>query len=123
MNHPPVQALANDYSAKAGAYAKWWSPVIRPMAQPLFKRIGLEAAQTVLDLGAGTGAMLADIRAAAPNALIAGLDRSEGMLHRAKGASNNTVAVSDAQTLGIRSHSVDVALLIFMLFHLPDPID
>jgi SAM-dependent methyltransferase len=99
-----------------------WSPIIRPMAQPLFKRIDLGKAQTVLDIGTGTGAMLPDIHAVVNDALIVGLDRSEGMLRHARRTDFNTVAISDGQALCIRSRSVDVALLIFVLFHFPDPV-
>jgi len=122
MPHLPVQALAREYSAIADVYADWWSPVIRPMAQPIFKRIGLDSAQTVLDIGTGTGAMLPDIRSAANDAFIVGLDRSEGMLRHAASAGFGTVALTDGQALCIRSRSVDVALLIFVLFHFPDPV-
>jgi ubiquinone/menaquinone biosynthesis C-methylase UbiE len=68
-----------------------WSPIIRPMAQPLFKRIDLGKAQTVLDIGTGTGAMLPDIHAVVNDALIVGLDRSEGMLRHARRTDFNTV--------------------------------
>lgn len=123
MNQLPAQALASEYSAIAHAYLDWWSPVIRPMAQPLLKRVQLDTARTILDIGAGTGAMFPDLRAAAPNAFIAGLDRAEGMLRLAKHAGFTPVAVADAQSLCIRSNSIDVALIIFVLFHLPAPID
>jgi ubiquinone/menaquinone biosynthesis C-methylase UbiE len=93
------------------------------MAQPLFGRMELGTAHTVLDVGTGTGAMLPDIRAAANDALIVGLDRSEGMLRHARRADSSTIAVSDGQSLCIRSRSVDVALLIFVLFHFPDPVE
>jgi SAM-dependent methyltransferase len=122
LSQLPAAALANEYSAKANAYADWWSPVIRPMAQPLLRRIGLEKAHTVLDIGTGTGAMLPDIGNAAKNALLVGLDRSEGMLRLAKRASFDNIAVADGQDLCIRSHCVDVAMLIFVLFHFPDPV-
>jgi SAM-dependent methyltransferase len=122
LSQLPAAALAKEYSAKANAYADWWSPVIRPMAQPLVRRIGLEKARTVLDIGTGTGAMLPDIRKAANDALLVGLDRSEGMLRLATRAGFNNIAVADGQALCIRSRSVDVALLIFVLFHFPDPV-
>jgi SAM-dependent methyltransferase len=93
------------------------------MALPIFGALPLGTAQTVLDVGTGTGAMLPDIRAAAPGALIAGLDYAEGMLRIAKRAGWNRLVVGDGQRLCIRSAAVDVGLSIFTLLHLPDPVE
>jgi SAM-dependent methyltransferase len=93
------------------------------MALPIFGALPLGNAQTVLDVGTGTGAMLPDIKAAAPGAMIVGLDRAEGMLRIAKRAGWNRLVVADGQHLPIRSAAVDVGLVIFALFHLPDPVE
>jgi SAM-dependent methyltransferase len=74
-----------------------------------------------LDVGIGSGAHSADLKAAAPDAFVIGVDRAEGMLRVAKQSGSERLAVSDAQRLGIRSHSIDVVVVIFVLFHLPDP--
>jgi ubiquinone/menaquinone biosynthesis C-methylase UbiE len=113
--------LACEYSDKADAYAQQWSPVIAPMAKPLLDRLSLARARSILDLGAGTGAFLADLGAAAPFARILAVDRAEGMLRIAQRQTKHPLAVMDAESLGIRSEAVDVATLVFMLFHVPDP--
>ncbi len=115
------QALAVEYSSKAAAYARHWSPVIRPMAAPLLSALPLSTARRVLDVGAGTGAHLDDLESAAPEAVVIGIDRAEGMLQVARQADHRLLAVTDAQCLGIRSDSIDVAVFIFALFHLPAP--
>jgi SAM-dependent methyltransferase len=92
------------------------------MAKPIFPALPLATAGKVLDVGAGTGSMLPDIQEAAPQARIFGVDRAEGMLRIAKDAGWKNTIVSDAQQLGVRSMSIDVGLLIFTLFHFPDPI-
>lgn len=115
------QTLAEEYSAKATSYARHWSPVIRPMALPLLSALPLRTAGRVLDVGAGTGALLADLHHAAPEAIVIGVDRAEGMLRVAKQSGNDLLAVTDAQRLGIRSDAIDVVVLIFVLFHLPEP--
>jgi ubiquinone/menaquinone biosynthesis C-methylase UbiE len=93
------------------------------MARPIFAALPLGSAQSVLDVGAGTGAMVEDIRTRATRASIIGIDRAEGMLRVAKRSGWNSVAVADGQNLCIRSETIDVGLLIFALFHIPDPIE
>jgi len=119
----PSQSLANIYSASADAYARRWAPVIAPMARPMVGALPLSGTPTVLDVGAGTGATLSYVRAAAPASRVVGLDRAEGMLDIAKGSGWRAVAVADAQKLPARSGSVDVGLLVFVLFHFPDPVE
>ena len=117
-----TQALAAEYSAKSAAYASHWTPVIRPMALPLLAALPLSTARRVLDLGAGTGALLPDLEDAAPGAMVVGIDRAEGMLRVARQSGSRLLAVSDAQRLGLRSGTIDVVVSIFVLFHLPEPL-
>jgi ubiquinone/menaquinone biosynthesis C-methylase UbiE len=118
----PSTSLAAEYSDKADAYQQHWSPVIGPMAMPLLDELPLAGATWIVDVGAGTGAHLQPLAARAPKARIVGIDRATGMLRLARGGSRRFLAAMDAQTLALRSGTFDVATLIFMLFHVPDPI-
>ena len=113
--------LAAEYSAKADAYARHWAPVIHPMARVLLGALPLESARHVVDLGCGTGALLADLRSAAPNACVIGGDRAEGMVRVAQRTDPCSLLVTDAEFLALRAEAFDVAVLAFVLFHVPDP--
>ena len=116
----PSQQLAREYSAKADAYERHWAPVIGPMAAPLFEALPLRAANWIVDVGAGTGWHLDALACAAPRARILAIDHATGMLHLARRRAQGRVAAMDAQLLALRSSAIDVATLIFMVFHLPD---
>jgi ubiquinone/menaquinone biosynthesis C-methylase UbiE len=118
----PVSIRAALYSAQAQEYACLWSPVIRPMGRHLLHALPLADATQILDIGTGGGALVPDICGLAPNAAVIGLDRAEGMLRVAQAACGIPLAVMDAQRLAVQTASMDVAVLIFVLFLLPDPL-
>ena len=113
--------VATNYSASATGYAEFWSPVIRPAGRRLLDTLPWDGASRVLDIGTGTGALIPDILRLAPAACVIGTDPSLGMLARARGTPVPLVAM-DAMALGLRAGSFDVAVLAFVLFHVPDPV-
>jgi len=114
--------LAAEYSAIADPYSRLWSPVIRPMALPILEMLPLGQAREILDVGAGTGELFEDLTRRAPQAHIMGVDRSAGMLRVAQARGGALLAVMDAQRLAFADAAFDVAVCIFVLFHLPDPV-
>jgi SAM-dependent methyltransferase len=114
--------LAAEYSALADAYARLWGPVIKPMALPMLEMLPLAQARDILDVGAGTGELFEDLSRRAPHAQIMGVDRSEGMLRLAQARGIALLAVMDAQRLAFADAAFDVAVCIFVLFHLPNPL-
>jgi ubiquinone/menaquinone biosynthesis C-methylase UbiE len=116
------QELASDYSQRAAAYSRFWAPVINPMANPLLLAMALAGAQRILDVGAGPGALWPLIQNAAPSAKLYGVDRAEGMLREGDDLLRGSVCVMDAENLGMRPEVFDAALLLFVLFHVPDPV-
>jgi SAM-dependent methyltransferase len=75
----------------------------------------------VVDIGAGAGALLPALQAAAPKARVLGIDRSEGMLRLAKQKHAGPLLLMDVQRLGLAADCMNVAVVAFVLFHLPYP--
>jgi SAM-dependent methyltransferase len=116
------KAIALEYSQRAEAYARYWAPVIHPMAQPLLEAMPLTGTRRILDVGTGSGGLWPAVQRAAPRARLWGFDRAQGMLAAGGADLRHRVAVMDAQRLGFRPGTFDAALLLFVLFHVPDPI-
>jgi ubiquinone/menaquinone biosynthesis C-methylase UbiE len=114
--------LADRYSERAEAYDGLWSPVIRPVGERLIARLALSAKTGhVIDIGTGAGALLPAIQHAAPSSVIVGIDRSQGMLRLAKERHPGPLALMDVQTLALPANRFEVAIVAFVLFHLPSP--
>ena len=114
--------LADRYTQRAGAYEALWSPIIRPVGERLIARLPLfRTTRSVVDIGTGAGALLPAIKRAAPNAVIVGVDRSQGMLRLAKDKHSGQLALMDVQNLALPANRFQVAVVAFVLFHLPNP--
>lgn len=114
--------LASDYSQRADSYSRFWAPVIHPMAHPLLTAMPLPGAGRILDVGTGTGKLWPLIHRLSPGAQIFGVDRAEGMMREGAQFLRGSASVMDAENLGMRPAVFDAALLLFVLFHIPDPV-
>jgi ubiquinone/menaquinone biosynthesis C-methylase UbiE len=81
----------------------------------------LTGAESVLDVGCGNGRYLAELQRRGHRGFVCGADLSDGMLRTVQlGAGDVPLLVSDAQALPFASGSFDVALMMHMLYHVPD---
>jgi SAM-dependent methyltransferase len=113
-----VRETARRYSEDAEAYREHWAPLLRSLGAQLLDGMPLAGARHVLDLGAGVGFLLPEIRARAPRAVVVGADRAPGMIALAPPEFPRLVA--DASRLGLADGAFDAVSMAFMLFHLPN---
>ncbi len=75
----------------------------------------------VLDVGCGTGYLVAGLRRAVPGLRLVGADLSAGMLGRARVAGGWPLVQADAGRLPVATGSVDLLVARGVLHHLEDP--
>ena len=82
-------------------------------------RLGEVAGRRVADIGCGNGRYVGPL--ASRGAAVVALDLSAGMLRSVTALARVGRAVADAQALPVRARSLDAALAMHMLYHVPDP--
>lgn len=114
------------YDRIAEGYARWWSPVHRPATLALLDEIApaVEAgARTMVDIGCGTGALLAAAVTRWPDLHATGIDISAGMLgvadrelaHLPGGArARVTLRQGPADRLPLADGEADIAVSAFV---------
>ena len=102
----------------AQAYQQHWSEALLPASGQLVDRLPLANARSVLEVGAGVGALYPTLAAVAPQARIVLSDPAGGMLRLASPAADRAQACADQ--LPFRDGSFDAAILAFMLQYVPD---
>ncbi|HZV78463.1 MAG TPA: methyltransferase domain-containing protein [Candidatus Binatus sp.] len=107
--------------ADAQAYQDFmgrWSAVL---AERFLDFAGLDDGDRVLDIGTGTGALIAAISRRAPRASIAGIDPSpEYIAFASARVPNASLQVGDAQSLPLKDATFDRALCQLVLNFIPD---
>jgi len=121
---------AASYDGVGEAFDRLSDRFTAPLARRLLEAAEVGPGHHVLDVGTGTG--VAAFPAAArvgPEGTVLGIDISEEMLATARGRAarmlepgNLTFRIMDAQALALPDASFDVAVSLFAVHHLPDPL-
>jgi len=93
----------------------WWFQVLRRNLFAIFDRVGLESTLRCLDLGSGTGGLVALLRDRYPNWDIFGMDRSSAALRYASQKFGPLFCGGDAAMLSFRDRSFDLVISIDVL--------
>ena len=112
MRAKETDAVARTYDRLAEAYDTRWSFYVEATLRETLARLHLPPRCRVLDLGCGTGSLLAGMAARWPSAQLVGLDLSGNMLQvaRTKLHAGIPLMLADALRLPYKSAIFDVVL-------------
>jgi ubiquinone/menaquinone biosynthesis C-methylase UbiE len=116
-----VAQVARRYSSDADTYSRCFAPVLHRVSAGFVRELPLHRARVIIDTGSGVGSLLGDLRAAAPEALVIGIDLAEGMLRVARASGESALVAGDLRALPVRDGGADVITNAFMLQHIPEP--
>jgi ubiquinone/menaquinone biosynthesis C-methylase UbiE len=103
-----------EYDRLAPDYERHWARYVQASTQATLERVQLGPDQSLLDVGCGTGLLLARLLAQQPTAKLTGVDLSPGMVAQARARLPSTVPVlvADAEALPFPTSSFDFVVSV-----------
>ncbi len=120
-----LDPVVDEYSRAAKDYDRKWSFYVDSTTRETMRRLRLAGTERVLDVGCGTGELLARLAAKYPSARLAGLDPVPEMLEVAKGKLRPGVdfRVGWANELPWPDSSFDVVVSCNMFHYIIHPVE
>jgi len=91
------------------------------LRSPLYRRAGLAAARSILDVGCGNGSVTADLADSAPSAALVAVDVDPILASHARTRLGDRVLRADGRHLPFPDASFDAAVCNLVLLWTPDP--
>jgi ubiquinone/menaquinone biosynthesis C-methylase UbiE len=123
MGRSPARRPRAEYDRLAPLYDRRWARYIEASTRETLRRAPLLPGMEVLDIGCGTGEVLAAVGVAEPRIRGTGIDLSERMLRvaAAKPGAAGRLVCADAHCLPFAAAAFDLVLSVSMLHYLHFP--
>ena len=118
-----TRSVRRRYDRLAGVYDRRWASYVEASVRETLRRVDLRDGEAILDVGCGTGVLLAAIAGRAPGARLVGVDLSPAMLAvaRRKLVDRVVLVAADATRLPLPDRRFDLVLSTSALHYWPDP--
>lgn len=123
MTRRRTRALWRAYVKLASDYDRRWPGYVATSTEETLRRMELRPEDRLLDIGCGTGALLAAVRRREPRVQVTGIDLVPAMLSvaRRRAGGHSRLAAADAEQLPFPAGSFDVVVSASSFHHWSRP--